>query len=110
MIISDNEKYNIKYLASLLSSNTLNFVFKFIGTPLQGNYFDLHKNVIEQLPIYHTTPEQQKPFVKTDLMPQLNNDLMAEINGFKDWTKHTYKIENLSKNYINTMNYLLMIS
>lgn len=62
--IITSEDYNLKYLGILLSSKTLNYAFKFLGSPLQGQSYKLGKRFVEQLPIYPATPEQQKPFIE----------------------------------------------
>lgn len=96
-IISSNN-LDLKFLSCLISSKVANFIFKLLGTPLQGNYFDLNKKYVEQIPIYHATPEQQAPLIeKADLMLQLNKDLQDEINSFQGWLQRTFKIEKLSK-------------
>ncbi|MDP3623093.1 MAG: Eco57I restriction-modification methylase domain-containing protein [Methanobacteriaceae archaeon] len=96
IITSENE--NLKFLSCLLSSNLLNFIFKFLGTPLQGNYYDLNKKFIEELPIYPAILKEQKPFIeKADYILKINNDLINEIESFKGWLKRTYKIDKFSK-------------
>ncbi|WP_431061616.1 Eco57I restriction-modification methylase domain-containing protein [Methanobacterium sp.] len=96
--IITSDTVNLKYLSSLLSSKTLNFVFKFLGSTLEGKRFNLSKSFLEELPIYSATLEQQEPIIeKTDKMIKLNKDLVNEINGFKKWLKRTYEIEKLSK-------------
>ena len=90
--------FNLKYLGLLLSSKTLDFNFKLLGSPLGKFGYELRKIYIEQLPIYPATPEQQKPFIqKANLILQLNKDLMTEIKGFKDWLQNTFHIDKLSK-------------
>ena len=96
--IITSEDYNLKFLSCLLSSKLLNFIFKFLGTPLQGNYYDLNKKFVEMLPIYPTTLEQQQPFIENaNQMLKINNQLKHEFNSFKDWLKHTFGIETLSQ-------------
>jgi type II restriction/modification system DNA methylase subunit YeeA len=53
-----SESSNLKYLAPLLSSKTLNFVFKSLATPLRGHFFNLSKQYVEQLPIYPATHDE----------------------------------------------------
>jgi hypothetical protein len=88
---------NLKFLGTILSSKVLNFVFSLSGTPLQGNYYDLNKKYIENLPICPATlEEQQKLIVLGDRMIQLNQSLKSEINGFKHWIQKEFSIEKLS--------------
>jgi hypothetical protein len=96
LIIS--EFIDLKYLSALISSKTLNFFFKFLGTPLQGNSYMLSKIFVEKLPIYPATPKEQQPFIiKADQMLQLNRQLQDEVEGFHNWLKNTFKIEKLSQ-------------
>lgn len=89
---------DLKFLGALLSSKVLNFVFKFSGTPLQGHYYDLNKKYIEKLPICTGNQIKYKSITeKADLMLKLNKDLWDEINGFKEWVKHTFHLEKFSK-------------
>lgn len=96
-IITSNE-VNLKFLSVLLSSKTTNFIFKFLGAPLQGKYFDLNKNYVKELPIFLAKPEEQQPFVeKADQMIQLNQELQNEVNGFKHWIQKEFNVERLPK-------------
>jgi hypothetical protein len=96
--IITSEITNLKYLSLILSSKTLNFIFKFLGAPLQGKYFDLNKNYVRELPIYPANQDQQNPFIdKANEMLQYNKDLNFEISGFKNWLKRGYFIDKLSK-------------
>jgi hypothetical protein len=96
--IITSDTINLKYLGVLLSSKTLNFIFKFLGSTLEGKRFDLNKKFVEQLPIILINVDKQKPFIeKTDKMLELNKDLMNELDGFKDWLKLTYEINKVSK-------------
>ena len=96
MITSD--EIDLKYLGSLLSSNVLNFVFTMLSSSLQGNYYELRKIYVEQLPIYRATLLEQKPFIeKADLMIKFNKELMNEINQFRDWLMQTFNISKLSQ-------------
>ena len=98
MLYNYIREVNLKFLSTLLSSNVINFIFKFLGTPLQGNYFDLNKKYVEQLPIIMVDDDKQKPFIeKTDIILQLNKDLKDELNGFKEWLKRETKIEKFSQ-------------
>jgi hypothetical protein len=96
--IITSDDVNLKFLSTLLSSKVINFIFKFLGTPLQGNYFDLNKKYVEQLPIIMVDDNEQKPFIeKTDVILQLNKELDDEINGFKAWLhREPYNIDKFS--------------
>jgi len=97
--IITSKTINLKYLGVLLSSKTLNFIFKFLGSTLEGKRFDLNKKYVEQLPIKLIAKNEQKPFIeKANKMLQLNNDLADELNGFKGWLQRDpYNIDKFSK-------------
>jgi hypothetical protein len=96
--IITSDTINLKYLGVLLSSKTLNFIFKFLGSTLEGKRFDLNKKYVERLPIKLIEDIKQKPYIeKADKMLFLNKGLVAEINGFKDWLQRTYHVENFSQ-------------
>lgn len=96
--IITSKNFNLKFLSALLSSKTLFFVFKFLGTPLQGNFYNLSKIFLEQLPICHASIEKQQFFIeRADKMLQLNQELQKEVNGFKHWIQKEFNVEKLSK-------------
>ena len=96
--IITSETVNLQFLGALLSSKTLNFIFKFLGTPLQGKYYNLSKAFIEQLPIYPADAREQRIIVeKAERMLQLNNQLQKEVSNFQNWIHYTYRIEKFSK-------------
>ena len=73
--IITSDKINLKFLSSILSSKTLQFIFKFLGSPLQGKFYNLNKTFVEILPIYLASPEVQRPFIElADQMLQLHKD------------------------------------
>lgn len=95
--IITSDTINLKFLSAIVSSKVLNFVFSFMGSTLEGKRFNLSKSLVEQLPVYPATSEQQKPFIeKSNKMLQLNSDLIEEIKGFKDWLQRTYNIDKFT--------------
>ncbi len=93
-------------MTSLLSSKTLNFIFKLYANPLartsskssENPRYKFNKNAIGQLPIYPASPEEQKSLIdKTNDMLKLNKHLHNETNSFRDWLMHTFNIEKLSQ-------------
>jgi len=83
-----SEDVNLKYLSAVLSSKTLSFFFMSLGTPLQGNYFNLSKIFIDQLPVYPATVKDQQILIEyVDKILILKNELNLEINGFLKWLK-----------------------
>lgn len=103
-IVSENT--NLKYLSALISSNTLNFIFKYSGVPLartSSNPFEkpryhIYKNYLEKLPIILIPEEEQVDIIKNvDEILKVNSELSSEINGFKNWLKTTFEIEKFSQ-------------
>ncbi len=93
-----NLEYDIKYILSNLNSKISFFIFKLIGENIAGGYQQWKKNKIEQIPIYPTALKEQFPLIeKTDKEILINKDLLAEINGFKNWLKRTYDIAKFSQ-------------
>jgi hypothetical protein len=92
------ETINLKFLSVLLSSKPLNFLFKFIGSPLQGNFYNLSKTFIKNLPIIPSTPEEEQNIINlADKILKLNRELNDEVSGFKHWIQKTFEVEKLSK-------------
>ncbi|MDO9627411.1 MAG: TaqI-like C-terminal specificity domain-containing protein [Methanobacteriaceae archaeon] len=92
------EEYDLKYLTSLLNSNILYFIFLQISPKLFAKRLRFKKLYVEQLPIYPATPEEQEPFIeKADQMLEMNKTLQNEINSFKEWLTHIFKVEKFSK-------------
>jgi hypothetical protein len=53
---------------------------------------------LKKIPIPEIPIEEQKTFIeKTDEMILLNNSLIDEINGFKDWLQRNYHLEKFSQ-------------
>jgi hypothetical protein len=51
MMISENEKYNLRYLLTLLNSNLLFWIFKQISPKLYGKRLRFIKQYVEEFPI-----------------------------------------------------------
>ncbi|WP_286478519.1 Eco57I restriction-modification methylase domain-containing protein [Methanobacterium sp. CWC-01] len=97
-IMKKPKYYDLKYLAALLNSNLLFWVFKQISPQIEGKRLRYKKQYVEQLPIYPATPEEQQSLVElADVMLDLNKQLQDEVDGFLDWLKHTFGVEKLSK-------------
>lgn len=96
--IIQSKTINLHYLSALMSSNTLNFLMSFLGSPLKGNFYNFSKIFVEQLPIYLASYEKQSPIIeKADQMLQLNRELQEEIKGFHGWVEQTFKVDKLSQ-------------
>jgi len=95
--IITSKTVDLRYLGSLLSSKVLNFVFSFLGTPLQGKSFNLSKVFIQKLPIHLPTSEEEQLFIdKAKRIILLNKKLQKEVDGFKYWVKKEFGVK-LSK-------------
>ncbi len=82
----------------ILSSKTLNFVFKFLGSPLQGNFYNLSKTFVENLPIIIPTPEKvEYSIYLADKILQLNQEFQTEVTCFNHWIKKEFGVEKLSQ-------------
>lgn len=90
---------NLYYLAGLMSSKALNFVFKLLGSPLQGQNFDIKKDYVEQLPIVFGNESQQNIII--DLVQQnlrLNELKYELIRAFTNIIGNTHQ-NNSSKKF-----------
>ena len=103
--IITSETTELKFLGALLSSKVLNFIFKYICSPLSRTSansneiprYNLSKSFIELLPIYPATSKQQYQIIEqAEIMLQLNQKLQNEVNGFKHWIQKTFEVEKLS--------------
>jgi len=93
-----SETIDLKYLSTIMSSKTLNFNFKFMGSTLEGKRFNLSKIFVEQLPICCINSLEQQPFIKmADIMIQLNQKFQKEVMGFKHWIQKEYDVKKLSQ-------------
>jgi hypothetical protein len=96
--IISSENTDLKFLSTILSSKLLNFVFSLSGTPLQGNYYDLNKKYIEQLPLCIATDEEKLKLIKkADQILRLNREFQEEVNGFKHWIRKEFNVDKMSK-------------
>ncbi|KAF5062109.1 hypothetical protein DSECCO2_308330 [anaerobic digester metagenome] len=92
------KKYDLRYLASLLNSNLLLWIFKQISPQIEGKRLRYKKQYVEQLPIYPATTEEQRPFIQNaSRMLQFNQELQKEINGFKNWIMGEFGVEKFSQ-------------
>jgi hypothetical protein len=97
-MITEVAGYDLKFLSALLSSKTLNFTFKLLGSPLGNSGYELLGSYIEQLPIYPASPENQTELIKkTDRIIQLNNELNSLTNSFKKYLNINFNLEEFSK-------------
>lgn len=70
-----SEHINLKYLSAILSSKLINFYFKFLATPLRGNYYNLSKIYVEKIPLVLSESKQQQIIELADKMLELNRNL-----------------------------------
>jgi hypothetical protein len=97
-MVSENHEYELDYILVLLNSKLLFWLFSHIASSLGGKGLRYFKQFVEQLPIYPAPLEEQKPFIeKADKMLKINKSLQNEINSFKEWLNHIFKVEKFSK-------------
>jgi hypothetical protein len=91
----NSENMKLKFILAIINSNMGNYFIKKIGG--RGN-IDINPEYLKKIPIPEIPIEEQKTFIeKTDEMILLNNSLIDEINGFKDWLQRNYHLEKFSQ-------------
>ncbi|MDP2837314.1 MAG: TaqI-like C-terminal specificity domain-containing protein [Methanobacteriaceae archaeon] len=98
LVIKKEFDLNYNYILTVLNSKLIDFIYRYL-VPEKGRVFAEVKGVkLKQLPIYYATIDEQKPLLnKSAKILELNKALNEELNGFKDWFKHTFKVEKLSQ-------------
>ncbi|MDX3959782.1 TaqI-like C-terminal specificity domain-containing protein [Aliarcobacter skirrowii] len=88
LLFDKSQKFNHKYLLSVLNSKLLNFLYQII-VPEVGKAFSEVKIVnLKKLPIKEISLKEQEPFIQ-------KADLMLELNK---------KLQELKQNFINELN------
>ena len=99
VIFGNNEKYNLKYILSLLNSKLLCFRYKSIGKQTGGGLFEYFENQISRLPIPNATEEQQNSLSeKAERMIELNKSLQEETQKAIELIELEYKPKKISQN------------
>lgn len=99
VIFGNNEKYNLKYILSLLNSKLLCFRYKSIGKQTGGGVFEYFENQISKLPIPNATEEQQNSLAqKAERMIELNKSLQEETKKAIELIELEYKPKKISQN------------
>lgn len=76
--IITSETVNLKYLSAIFSSKLINFYFKFLATPLRGNYYNLSKIYVEKIPLILLPETEQQLLIElTDRMMELNRNFAS---------------------------------
>ena len=97
---------NLKYLSSILSSDLINFYFKFLATPLRGNYYNLSKIYVEKIPLIIISKTEQNIYIElTDKMLKLHKKLYNSCTPTE--RKLIQKQINLTDKKINELVYKL---
>lgn len=88
LLFDKSQKFNHKYLLSVLNSKLLNFLYQII-VPEVGKAFSEVKIVnLKKLPIKEISLEEQEPFIiKANFMLNLNQELMNVKKSFLDELK-----------------------
>jgi type I restriction-modification system DNA methylase subunit len=93
-----NDKFDIKFILSILNSNLLRFLYE-SQINEGGKVFAQVKIIyIDPLPIKKISLIEQKPFIeKVDLMLSLNKELMEQSQKFQRTIQRKFEIETLPK-------------
>ena len=96
--ILNSKSIDLRYLSAILSSNVLNFIFKFIGSPLGNAGYDIHKKFVQRLPIVITEEKTQINIVNNvKIYFELNEEFVNEVNSFHNTLIKSYNINTISK-------------
>ena len=96
--ILTSDTIDLNYLSALLSSNVINFVFKYIGSPLGKAGYDIHKQFVERLPIVIAGEKIQTNIINNvKIYFGLNEEFVNEVTSFHDKLIKLYNIINISK-------------
>ena len=99
VIFGNNEKYNLKYILSLLNSKLLCFRYKSIRKQTGYALFEYFENQISRLPIPNATEEQQNSLSeKAERMIELNKSLQEETQKAIELIELEYKPKKISQN------------
>jgi hypothetical protein len=95
----DNPNYSLKYFLTLLNSKLFIWFLTQIGHIYGDRGFLVANQYLEKFPIIPINLDDQKPFIKVaDKMICLNENLINEINGFKEWLqREPFIINKFSK-------------
>lgn len=103
--IVTSETINIKYIWALLSSNTLNFIFRLFGSPLGASGFNLSKIFIEQLPIKLFDTQIENELIEiSDSIIDINKEYVNEKNLFFNKLINNFELLKISKKLNNYQN------
>lgn len=95
-INKNSSKFNLKYLLAILNSKLLSFYYKLEGKK-KGDILEVGTEPLSKIPIPVENINQNLFIEKADKMLQLNNDLMNEINSFKEWLQLNFNLGKFSK-------------
>lgn len=98
VFIDQKTDFTYEYILTALNSHLIDFIYRYL-VPETGRVFAEVKAIkLAELPIYPATPEEKEPFIeKANQMLDLNKTLQNEINSFKEWLIHIFKVEKFSK-------------
>jgi hypothetical protein len=89
----------IKFILSLLNSKLFTFYYRNL-IPEKGKVFPEVKGFnVKKLPIKIISHSDQEKFINEIL--KFNNELLLEVNSFKNWLMDVYNIEKLSQKLEN---------
>ena len=97
-IRTKDEKYNLKYILTLLNSK-LFYMWLYYKGKRKGQTLELYGTPLSNIPIKLIAKDEQTPFIElADKITLLNKELIDEINGFKNWLqREPYHIDKFSQ-------------
>lgn len=99
IIVINDDKYNVKYVISILNSKLMNFYYSFIGRK-KGNMYEYFVEPLYRIPIKYT--EKQLQYIQTV-------DKILELTNSDDYSNNTEKQQAVKEyeNQIDIMVYKL---
>ena len=96
--ILNSKSIDLRYLSAILSSNVLNFIFKFIGSPLGNAGYDIHKKFVQRLPIVIAEEKVQINIANNmKIYFEVNEEFVNEVNSFLYKLIKSYNVNTISK-------------
>ena len=99
IIVINDDKYNVKYVISILNSKLMNFYYSFIGRK-KGNMYEYFVEPLYRIPIKYT--EKQLQYIQTV-------DKILELTNSDDYSNNAVKQQAVKEyeNQIDIMVYKL---
>lgn len=93
----NDETVDLKYILALINSK-LYYMWLVDKGKMKGELLELYRKPLTEIRIKQISSLRQKPFIeKVDKLLLLNNELIDEVNSFKEWLQLKFNIEEISK-------------